>query len=272
MTVDKKYEKIARMLARYGCVSIGTVYILLGSMAILSLFGRAEDDADEERALDYLLEYTLGEILVWVVLIGMVGYIIWRIFEAITDPYDFGNDLKGIAKRVGIGLTSVGYGLIAFSAWDVLNGGGDDSEQEQQLMIARVLAWQVGPWLIGAVGVMTGIVGLFQFRFVATGAYKKWLRLEELSDTVKRIIQTLAWAGYLARGVILMVLGYFLLYGAIKKEPEEVGDTDTAFDFIGGGIVGDSAFFLVALGTVSYGIFMYVFSMRYKFEREAEHA
>jgi hypothetical protein len=272
MTVDPKYRKMAQWLARYGCVSIGTVYILLGCMAILSLFGRSEDDADEERALDYLLEYTLGEVLVWVVLAGMVGYIVWRIFEAVTDPYDFGSDLKGIAKRAGIGLTSVGYGLIAFSAWDVISGNGGNGEEEQQLMIAQVLSWQLGPWLVGAVGALIGIVGLFQFRFVATGAYKKWLNLEDLSETKKRIIQLLAWAGYLARGVILMVLGYFMLSAAFSENPEEVGDTDTAFDFIGGGTVGDTAFFLVALGTISYGIFMYVFSVRYKFEREAKNA
>jgi hypothetical protein len=268
MTVHKKFRKFARMLARYGCVSIGTVYILLGSMAILSLFGRAEDDADEERAMDYLLEYTLGEVFVWVILAGMVGYIVWRIFEAVTDPYDFGNDLKGIGKRVGIALTSVGYGLIAYSAFDVLQGNGEDSEQEMQSMIAQVLEWQGGSWLVGTVGLMTGIAGLFQFRFVISGAYKHWLSIDELSKLRRRIIYGLAWAGYLARGVILLVLSYFLLRAAFKENPEEVGDTDTAFDFIGGGLIGDSAFFLVALGTIAYGLFMYVFSVCYKFEKD----
>jgi hypothetical protein len=267
MTVDKKYRKIAYILARYGCVSIGTVYILIGSMAILSLFGRGGDDADEERAMHYLLQYDLGEVLVWVVLAGMVGYIIWRIFEAVTDPYGFGTDLKGVGKRIGIALTSVGYGLIAYSAYDVLAGNGENSEQEQQFMIARVLAWDAGPWLIGAVGVVTAIAGLLQFRFVVNGNYKNWLNLENMETWKKRFVFALAWAGYFARGIILLVLGYFMVRGAIKKEPDEVGDTDTAFDFIGGGIIGDSAFFLVAVGTICYGFFMYVFSVCYKFEK-----
>ncbi|EJF08660.1 DUF1206 domain-containing protein [Pontibacter sp. BAB1700] len=268
MTVDKKYRKIAQWLARYGCVSIGLVYVLLGSMAILSLFGRSEDDADEERALDYLLEYTLGEILVWVVLIGMVGYITWRVFEAITDPYEFGKDLKGIGKRVGVALSGVGYGLIAFSAYEVLNGGGGNSEEEQQLMIARILAWDAGPWLVGAAGVVTMLTGLVQFQYVIQGAYNKRLDLGELEQHKKRIIHTLAWAGYFARGIILLVLGYFLLRGAIKQDENAVGDTDSAFDFIGGGTVGDTAFFLVALGTICYGFFMFIFSVFYKFRRD----
>lgn len=45
-----------------------------------------------------------------------------------------------------------------------------------------------------------------------------------------------------------------------------MGDTDTAFDFIGGGVVGDSAFFVVALGTIAYGLFMLANARYYQFE------
>ncbi len=37
----------------------------------------------------------------------------------------------------------------------------------------------------------------------------------------------------------------------------------TAFNFIGGGAVGDSAFAVVALGTTAYGIFMYINAWHY---------
>jgi hypothetical protein len=70
--------------------------------------------------------------------------------------------------------------------------------------------------------------------------------------------------------VILCVLAWFLLDGAIRSDPKAVGDTDTAFDFIGGGIVGDSAFAVVALGTIAYGIFMYVNAWHYKFDSAPE--
>ncbi len=80
----------------------------------------------------------------------------------------------------------------------------------------------------------------------------------------------LSAAGYSARGVILCVLAWFLLDGAIRSDPKAVGDTDTAFDFIGGGIVGDSAFAVVALGTIAYGIFMYVNAWHYKFDSAPE--
>ena len=61
------------------------------------------------------------------------------------------------------------------------------------------------------------------------------------------------------------MLGYFLLRSALTHDASEVGDTDTAFDFIGGGVIGDSAFFVVALGTIAYGLFMYVNAKYYRF-------
>lgn len=76
----------------------------------------------------------------------------------------------------------------------------------------------------------------------------------------------MAWWGYAARGVILAVLGYFLIGAALSRDPSRVGDTDTAFDTIGGGFVGDAAFFLVALGTVAYGGFMYAAALFYRFQ------
>jgi hypothetical protein len=63
--------------------------------------------------------------------------------------------------------------------------------------------------------------------------------------------------GYSARGVILCVLGYIFIRGALSRNPFVVGDTDTAFDFIGGGAIGDTAFAVVALGTVAYGVLMH---------------
>jgi hypothetical protein len=41
----------ARLLARIGCVAIGTVYVLVGVLALLALSGRLIEAADEERTL-----------------------------------------------------------------------------------------------------------------------------------------------------------------------------------------------------------------------------
>lgn len=265
-----KNSPVIKKLAEFGCFSIGTVYILVGSIAIFSLFGEADDNADEERIVDFLLELPLGEVVIILIVLGLAGYIFWRIFEAFKDPYDFGSDWKGIGKRAGIALSASGYAIIAFSAVQVLMGEGGNGEEEQQIMVAQVLSWEAGPWIIGAVGLITILAGFVQFKFVIQGDYNKRLDIHHFSSVQKKAVHSLAYAGYFARGIILLVLGYFFMEAAINSDPEAVGDTDSAFDFLGGGLLGNAFFFIVAAGTISYGILMFIFGLHYKFRKESD--
>lgn len=264
----KKYKPYAEKLAVYGCYSIAAVYILVGVMAILSFMGILVAKADEERIVGVLLELPLGWLIIVLIVAGMLGYVIWRIFESVTDPYNFGNDLGGIAKRVGIGLSAGGYALIGYSAIQILiTGEGGNGEDEQQMMVAQVLTFPGGVWMIGFVGVITGFVGLIQFKYVAGGEYKKRLKFHAMSRKMETAIHIFAWAGYIARGIILLVLGYFFISAAIKTDPGEVGDTDSAFDFLGEfGTIGHVVFIAVAIGTISYGLYMILNGFFYSFE------
>jgi hypothetical protein len=266
----EKYKPYVEKLARFGCYSIAGVYMLVGIMAILSFMGLADADADEERILDVILDIPFGEVLIALMIAGLLGYVTWRVFEAYTDPYNFGSDKKGIAKRAGIALSAVGYILVAFAATQILiQGGGGNGEEDQQSMVAQVLDFPGGAWLIGLVGAATGLAGLVQFKYVAGGDYIKRINLKSMQEWMKTATHILAWAGYLARGIILAIIGYFLISAAVKGDPEEVGDTDSAFDFIGDfGTVGHIIFIAVALGTISYGLFMIINGYFYSFEDE----
>jgi hypothetical protein len=137
-------------------------------------------------------------------------------------------------------------------------------------MIAQVLGWPGGELLIGLAGAVLAVVGIGQFVLVARRGYATEIRIEPQTEFGERVTHFLAWYGYSARGVILCVLAWFLLDGAISSDAAAVGDTDTAFDFIGGGTLGDSAFAVVALGTIAYGIFRYVNAWQYKFDSAPE--
>lgn len=101
-------------------------------------------------------------------------------------------------------------------------------------------------------------------------SYTIEINLDDRTPAVRRAIHALAWYGYAARGVIIALLGFFLLRGGLNEDASKVGDTDTAFDTIGGGLIGDSAFFVVAVGTVAYGLFMYACALFYRFERRGQ--
>jgi hypothetical protein len=267
-----KYKPYAEKMAKVGCYSIAVVYFLVGVMAMMGYFGRSDNGADEERIMDLILDLPLGEVLIAMIIAGLLAYIAWRVYEAITDPYDFGDEKKGLARRAGIGLSAIGYLIIAFAAARMLvDGGGGNGEEEQQTMIARVLEFPGGAWIVGAVGAVTGFAGLVQFKYVATGDYHKRINFNKMPSWGRISTHILSWWGYMARGVLLAVIGYFLISAGIKSDPEEVGDTDTAFDFLGDmGTFGSIIFIAVALGTMLYGVFMVIHGIYYSFEKESE--
>jgi hypothetical protein len=266
----EKYKPYAEKLAVYGCYSIAAVYILVGTMAILSFLGILVAKADEERIVGVILELPMGWLIIVLIVAGMAGYVLWRIFESVTDPYNFGSDFGGIAKRVGIALSAGGYVLIGYSATEILiSGNSGNGEEEQQIMVAQVLSFPGGAWMVGFAGAVIAFAALIQFKYVAGGEYKKRLKFQSMSKAMETAIHFFAWAGYIARGIILAVIGYFFIAAAIKADAGEIGDTDTAFDFLGDfGTPGHVVFIAVAIGTIFYGFYMILNGYYYCFEEE----
>jgi hypothetical protein len=273
MAFVDRLKRAARPLAILGCVSIGTVYIIVGVLALLALAGVLTAAADEERMVRVVMDLPAGAVVIWTIVAGIAGYIVWRTIEAVADPYDFGSDWKGMTRRTAIALSAFGYGVIAWSAARIAlsdeQGSTESGEEAQQLLVGRVLDWPGGEWWIGGAGVALLITAGVQVVLMVRRSYAQEIVLDERSAPARALIHGLAWYGYAARCAILGVLGYFFLKSARTGDPSEVGDTDTAFDFIGGGTVGDTLFFVVAAGTIAYGLFMYACARYYQFEPRA---
>ena len=274
MSLEKQLTPIARVLARVGCFAIGAVYVLIGTWAMLALLRVAHPAADEERILQRMLAFPLGSPFIAAVVLGTSGYMLWLIFEAIFDPYELGNTPTALIARTGTGLSALAYALIVSSGVKVLLGSGGRGEQKQQWLVAKILDWPAGEWLIGAAGLLVAFAGLYQIKFVSDGDHERRVEMSERTPLVRTIVHFLAWTGYFARCAILLVLGWFLLDSAWSSDPQAVGDTDTAFDFLGlgGGSFGDAVFTAVAVGTINYGIFMCINGIYFKVSHDRSKA
>ena len=266
-TIRKRLTPAAHGLARVGCVSIGTVYLLIGVWAMLALLRIANPAADEQRILHRLLQFPFGGALIAAVAVGTTGYILWLIFEAVFDPYGFGKTLKGVAERIGIAMSTIAYGAIVVAAAKVLFFGEPSSEREKQRFVATVLHWPAGPWMIGAAGLVIAVAGLYQLIYVYDGDHARRLLMDRHGKVARTAVNILGWAGYGARCAILLVVGGSLVHAAVSFDPRKVGDTDSAFDFLGlgGGSVGNALFSAVALGTIAYGVVMYINAVYFNF-------
>lgn len=258
-------------LAIYGSISSAIIYMSIGVIAILSFLKIRDGGADESSVIAVLNDYFIGKIFIWIILTGTTSYIIWRIYETITDPYDYGSEIKGVIKRTGIALSTTADALIAYAAIQVLLGtshievNGQPTEERHLVKTLLVESWGVG--VIITTGFIILITALVQLLYGVTQGYKERVDIDHFSKTVKKAIHVFAWIGYAARGIILGIIGFFFVKAGILKNARYIVNTDKAFDYIGDN-VGHVYFILVALGTICYGLFMLTLGITYDIDKD----
>jgi hypothetical protein len=127
------------MLAKFGAFCLGVVYVMIGVIALLSLMRLKDGGADEASILNLLDSIPLGKVLVGIILLGLAAFIFWKFYTAIVDPYDYGNDYKGVGKRMAIAAGGFAYGMIGYSAFEALSGLATSTNgmpTDQRLMVA----------------------------------------------------------------------------------------------------------------------------------------
>jgi hypothetical protein len=264
-------RKFFRYLPIYGCISTGLSYIGVGSIALLSFLKIRDGGADESSMLAIINEVFVGKIMLWIIMVGTACYIVWRIFEAISDPYGYGKNLTGLGKRSGIALSTVADLLIVYAAIKVLLGIGNIQQSgeplEERELVSNLLTESWGPVVVAAMGIVVLITAGVQLVYGVTRGYKERLDIDQYSKVRKAAIHFLAWVGYCSRAVIVGITGFFLLKATFTRKSRYVVNTDKAFDFIGDEL-GHVYFILVALGTICYGVFMIIHGIAYDEDRD----
>ena len=189
---SKREKAFVYYLALWGCISTGIVYSAIGIIAILSFLKLKQGGADEASLFAYLDQYLAGKILVWIIMLGMVSYIIWRIIETIRDPYGYGRQLKGIIKRTVTALSGLADVFIAHSTVMVLLGKGGmvktGQPTAQREMADNMLQESWGQPILLAIGIITAITAVVQLGYVISKTYMERLNIDHLTPWKKRAI------------------------------------------------------------------------------------
>lgn len=262
--MDSKTKK----LARTGFVAKGIVYGIIGILTFKAAFDMGGQKAGQMQVLEFLEKQTFGNILLVLMALGLACYAAWRFIQSIKDPENIGDDSKGKAKRVAFffsGLLYLGIGVMAalkaFGSGSGGSGSGSGSAQQSSF-----LASETGLWIIGIAGAGIIIAGIFQFVKAYKNDYKKKFDLSSLSEEKKReSIEKTAEFGLSARGVILLIIGFFAVQAAVNSDPSEIKTTQEAFAFIQDSAYGPWLMGLVAAGLVAYAIYMFLMAKYRRF-------
>lgn len=249
-----------------GCFSTGIIYGSIGVIAVLSFLKLKNGGADESSFFVLLSGFALGRIINWVVITGALSFIVWRFYEAFADPHKLGRDANAILVRTGAAFSSGADAFIALSALQAMFSGqkppASGEPTRQRSMVADLLETEWGRTVVIAVALAVLATAAVLAFYGLSKRFTEAINAGDFTKGQSYAVHGIAYAGYLSRGVILGVTGFFYLKAALKHNSSYVVNTDKAFDFIGDNI-GAVAFLLVAAGTVCYGLYMFVLGLHY---------
>ena len=120
-----------------------------------------------------------------------------------------------------------------------------------------------GRWVVGAIGAIIVIVGLYQLYAAYRTKFEKQFKTGEMGWTVRRWAVRLGRLGYAARGIVYAVIGYLLIEAAWQYNPQKAGGIGQALQTLAGRPYGPWLLAAVALGLICYGAYAEVLA-RYR--------
>lgn len=243
-------------LARAGYAARGAVYALVGFLAVETAFGARSRPTDTRGALQEMAGRSTA--LLWAVAIGLAGYALWRIVQGLLNPEHKPNDLKGLAHRVGRIGSGLIYGGLAWAAVRIALGARDAGAgggHAYQAWTAKLMSEPFGRWLVAAVGIGVIAGGLFQIRRGWTERFKKEIRLQEMDETERKVAINSGKLGLIARGVVFLISGWFLIQAALRFDPSQARGLGGALTALAGQPHGTILLALVAVGLIAFGAY-----------------
>jgi hypothetical protein len=245
-------------LARLGYAAKGVVYLIIGFIAADAAFSPAEQVQGSHGALDTILRQPFGKVLLGIMALGLAGYVLWKIVQAVMDPEHKGGDAKGLVARVGYGISAALYAGLTLEAVRMLRGNGGGGGGGAQHWTAVVMDKPFGRVAIGLLGLGIAGYGLYELYRAFTSDLAKKLNLEGSAVATRRRVVGLGRAGMAARGVVFGIIGWLVLKAALQYDPSEAQGLEGALVALRKAAYGPWLLMLVALGLIAYGVFQLV--------------
>ena len=243
-------------LARSGYAARGVVFIIIGYFALLAARGSGET-LGTEGAIQKLLGQPLGTSLLWLLLVGLLGYAAWRIAQAIKDPEGHGTDAKGLLIRAGLVGGAVAYVLLALFTLGLLGaapGGSGEGSSDNGDFLSGMLGWQYAKYLVYLVALIPLGVGIAH---IYKGWKAKFEKYFEASPDVMRWVTPISRVGLIARGVAFLVVAGMLFSGGARYDATNPPGIEEALDALLTLPFGTFWLGLVGLGLMAFAIYSF---------------
>lgn len=243
------------ILERLGYAVRGALYAVMGLLAlkvVLSVAGGQTTDLS--GSLVALISNPFGKLVLIVAIVGLGAYSVWGFVRAIYDPLHRGSDASGYMARLGFLTSALSYAVIVIFALKLLVGSGAGAADGTQKTIASVLTNPAGGLATILIGLVAIGMGLGQLLEAYRATFANDLKGAEMSEATRTTVIRLGRFGMFARGVIFLIIGWFVVQAGIHHDPSQAQGFGGAFTFLLAQPFGRILLGVVALGFVALGL------------------
>jgi hypothetical protein len=240
---------------RLGYLVRGALYAVMGLLALsIALRAGPGKATDLQGSLVFLASNALGKAVLVVAIVGLTAYSIWGLVRAFYDPLRRGSNASGYLERFGFITSAVSYALIVVFAIQLLAGSSNPASTSTQTQIATLLNHPGGGPLTILVGLFTLGIGIGQFIEAYVATFAKDLKAAQMTQSQRKWAIRLGRFGMFARGIIFLIIGWFILQAGLHNTPGVVQGFGGAFVFLLAQPYGRFLLGAVALGFIALGL------------------
>lgn len=233
--------------ARLGYAVLGLIHLLIAWIALKVAWGigGGSRKADTSGALQTLASSGTGVAVLWMCVVGFLLLAVWQLFQGALGHSETSDRLKGVAK----GAT---YLFFAWSTVKVGRGASSSAEKQTDDLTAGLMGSPGGRLLVAVVGIVVlGIAGYLVYKGATTTF------LQDLREHPGRWAVLAGRIGYIAKGLALVIVGFFFLVAAWQADPDKAKGLDGALKTLKDQPFGPFLLTLAAAGFAAYGVYSF---------------
>jgi Domain of Unknown Function (DUF1206) len=249
--------------SRLGLGCRGTVYLLVGYLAFrlaLATHGRAGEPASSAGAVQAAVAPAWGRIPLVLLVAGLAAYALTQLPEAVFRPARATGTMGSWRQHAVSSWGFVLYSVFCLSTARLLAGNPAQqtarSEQRQDAGVtADLLRTGWGQALLVLAGILVVAGGLEAGRRAVRLNFRERFIVEHMSRALAMVTRALGAFGSVARAVVFVLTGAFLIKAAVLSRADQAKGLDAVFRSVASSHYGAWLLALLACGLFCYGLY-----------------